>query len=95
MYCCVYCMTVCECVSLCECCLFRSATVKHISGILIYKSQQDAHVTQFILSDNCSTCFGRHYTHLQEHKTTITTASGNRYAIIELNLLIKSTYRLD
>ena len=29
--------------------------------ILVYKSQQDAHVTEFILSDNCSTCFGRHY----------------------------------
>ena len=28
---------------------------------LVYKSQQDAQVTEFILSDNCSTCFGRHY----------------------------------
>jgi hypothetical protein len=34
-------------------------------------------------------------THLQEHKTTVTTASGNRYTVIELNLLIKSTDRLD
>jgi hypothetical protein len=34
-------------------------------------------------------------THLQEHKTTVTTASGNRYTVIELNLLIRSTYRLD
>jgi hypothetical protein len=34
-------------------------------------------------------------THLQEHKTTLTTASGNRYTVIELNLLIKSTDRLD
>jgi hypothetical protein len=33
-------------------------------------------------------------THLQEHKTTVTTASGNRYTVTELNLLIKSTYRL-
>jgi hypothetical protein len=31
-----------------------------LRGILIYKSQQDAHVTEFILSANCSTCFGRH-----------------------------------
>ena len=31
------------------------------NSILVYKSQQDAHVTEFILSDNCSTCFGRHY----------------------------------
>ena len=29
--------------------------------ILIYKSQLDAQVTEFILSDNCSTCFGRHH----------------------------------
>jgi hypothetical protein len=29
--------------------------------ILIQKSQQDAHVTEFILSDDCSTCFGYHY----------------------------------
>jgi len=30
-------------------------------NILIYKSQQDAHAAKFILSDNCSTCFGRHH----------------------------------
>ena len=35
------------------------------------------------------------FTHLQEHKTTVTTASPNRYTVIELNLLIKSTDRLD
>jgi len=34
-------------------------------------------------------------THLQEHKTTVTTASGNHYTVIELNLLIKSTDRVD
>jgi len=36
-------------------------------------------------------------THLQEHKTTVTTASGNRYTVINRVkfLLIKSTYRLD
>jgi len=31
-----------------------------MSNILIQKSQQDAHITEFILSDNCSTCFGYH-----------------------------------
>jgi hypothetical protein len=31
------------------------------NNILVYKFQQDPHVTEFILSDNCSTCFGRHY----------------------------------
>jgi len=30
-------------------------------NILVYKSQQDAQVTDFILSDNCSTCFRGHY----------------------------------
>jgi len=36
-------------------------------------------------------------THLQEHKTTVTTASGNRYTVIDKVkfLLLKSTYRLD
>jgi len=33
----------------------------HRNNFLIYKSQQDAHVTEFILSDNCSTCFEHHY----------------------------------
>jgi hypothetical protein len=33
---------------------------KHIP-LLIQKSQQDTHVTEFILSDNCSTCFGYHH----------------------------------
>ena len=33
-------------------------------------------------------------THLQEHKTTVTTASGNRYAVIDRVklLLLKSTF---
>jgi hypothetical protein len=36
-------------------------------------------------------------THLQEHKTTVTTASGNRYTVIDRVkfLLLKSTYSLD
>jgi len=36
-------------------------------------------------------------THLQEHNTTVTTASGNRYTVIDIVkfLLLKSTYRLD
>jgi len=28
---------------------------------LVYKSQQDAQFTEFILSENFSTCFGFHY----------------------------------
>jgi len=36
-------------------------------------------------------------THLQEHKTTVITASGNRYTVIDKVkfLLLKSTDRLD
>jgi hypothetical protein len=36
-------------------------------------------------------------THLQEHKTAVTTASGDRYTVIDRVkfLLLKSTYRLD
>jgi len=33
----------------------------HRNNILIQKSQQDAHITEFILSDDCSTCFRYHY----------------------------------
>jgi hypothetical protein len=33
----------------------------HRNNILMYKSQQDAHDTEFILSDDCSTCFRYHY----------------------------------
>jgi hypothetical protein len=32
-------------------------------------------------------------THLQEHKTTVTTASGNRYTVIELKPLISAGHR--
>jgi hypothetical protein len=36
-------------------------------------------------------------THLQEHKTTVTTASGNRYTVIDRVkfLLLKSTDRMN
>jgi hypothetical protein len=44
--------------------------------------QQDAHFTEFILSDNCSKYFWRHHHPSQEHKTTVTTASGNRYTVM-------------
>ena len=52
------------------------------NNILQYKSQQDAHVTEFILSDNCSTCFGRYYHPYSKAQTTVTTASGNRYTVL-------------
>jgi hypothetical protein len=54
----------------------------HRNNILIYKSQQDAHVTEFILSVTCSTCFRRYYDPSSGAQTTVTTASGNRYTIL-------------
>jgi hypothetical protein len=35
--------------------------LQNFTFILVHKSQQEAQVTEFILSDNYSTCFGRHY----------------------------------
>jgi hypothetical protein len=54
----------------------------HHNNILLNKSQQDAHVTEFILSDICSTCFGRHYHPSSGAQTTVTTSSGNRYTVL-------------
>jgi hypothetical protein len=54
----------------------------HRNNILLYKSQQDAHVSEFILSDNCSTCFGRQYHPSSGAQITVTTASGNRYTVL-------------
>jgi hypothetical protein len=54
----------------------------HRNNILLHKFQQDTHVTEFILSDNCSTCFGRYYHPPSGAQTTVTTASGNLYTIL-------------
>jgi hypothetical protein len=54
----------------------------HHNNILLYKSQQDAYFTEFILSDNCSTWFRRYYHPSSGAQTTVTTASGNRYTVL-------------
>jgi hypothetical protein len=55
----------------------------HRNKILVYKSQQDAYVTEFILSDNCSTCFGPSLSpNFRSTKQLLTTASGNRYTVL-------------
>jgi len=41
--------------------LFSVATVEDLELFHGSNRQQDAHVTEFILSDDCSTCFGYHY----------------------------------
>ena len=52
-------------------------------NILLYKSQQHTHVTEFILSENCSKFFGRYYHPSSGAQTTVTTASGgNRYTVL-------------
>ena len=38
-----------------HCQVFNVHGSVHRNNILVYKPQQDAHVTEFILSDNCST----------------------------------------
>jgi hypothetical protein len=40
------------------------------------------HMLQFILSDNCSTCFGHYYYRSSGVQTTVTTASGNHYTVL-------------
>jgi hypothetical protein len=62
----------------------------HRNNILVYKSQQDAQDTELILSDNCPTI-----THLQEHKTTATTASGKRYTVLLSAAIVKELELCD
>jgi hypothetical protein len=59
------------------------------NNILLYKSQQDAHVTEFILSDKCSTYFGRYYHPSSGAQTTVSTASGNRYTVLLSAAIVK------
>jgi hypothetical protein len=40
------------------------------------KSQQDAQFTEFILSENCPTCFAWYHHPSSEAQTTVSTASG-------------------
>jgi hypothetical protein len=60
----------------------RCASGKIYLYILLYKSQQDAHVTEFILSDTCFTCFGRYCHPSSGAQTTVTIASGNLYTVL-------------
>ena len=54
----------------------------HRNNILVHKSQQDAHVTELFNLTTALHVSGVTITHLQEHKTTVTTASGNRYTLL-------------
>jgi len=45
--------------------------------------QQDAHVKSLFYLSTALHVSGITSTHLQEHKTTVTTASGNRYTVMD------------
>ena len=53
----------------------------HRKNILIY-IQQDANVTQFILSGNCFTCFGWYHHPSSGAQTTVSTVSGIYHTVI-------------
>jgi hypothetical protein len=61
----------------------------HRNNILLHKSQQDAQVTEFILSETVLHVSGVTIAHLQEHKTPVTTASGNRYTVLLSAAIVK------
>jgi hypothetical protein len=54
----------------------------HRKNILVYKSQQDEHVRVYFCLKTALHVSDFTITHLQEHKTTVTTASGNRYTLL-------------
>jgi hypothetical protein len=64
----------------------------HRNNIIIYKSQQDTHVTEFIYLTTALHVSGVTIIHLQEHKTTVTTATGNRYTVLLSVLLAYATH---
>jgi hypothetical protein len=70
--------------------LFNVHGSVHPNNIVVYISQQDAHVTELILSDNCSACFGRHQ---HPSVTTVTTASGSRYTVLLTAAIVEELER--
>jgi hypothetical protein len=54
----------------------------HHNNIIVYESQLDAQVTEFIYLIPVLHVSEVTITQLQEHKTTVTTASGNRYTAL-------------
>jgi hypothetical protein len=51
--------------------------------MLLQKSQQDAKLYSLFFLKTAVHVSGIIITHLQEHKTTATTASGNRWAVVD------------
>ena len=69
----------------------------HRNNILVYNSNKIHKSQSLFYLTTAVHVSGVTITHLQEHKTTVTTASGNRYTVIDRVklLLLNSTYRLD
>jgi hypothetical protein len=68
----------------------------HRNNILVYNSNKMRKSQSLFYLTTALQFSGVNITYLQERKTTVTTASGNRYTVIDmLNLLIKSSDRLD
>jgi hypothetical protein len=54
----------------------------HRNNILPYKFLQDVHLQSLFYLTTALHISGVTITHLPEHKTTVTTASGNRYTVL-------------
>jgi len=54
-----------------------------VNNILVYNSNKMHKSQSLFLSDTALHVSGVIITYRQEHKTTVTTASGNRYTVID------------
>jgi hypothetical protein len=71
----------------------HNTSTEHLLHILLYKSQQDAHVTEFILFDNCFTCLECHHHPSSGAHTTVTTAFGTYDTVTDRVKFTDKEYR--
>jgi hypothetical protein len=64
-----------------------------MNTIFYYINPNKMHMLEFILSENCSTCFGLYYHPSSGAQTTVTTAAGNRYTVL-LSTAIVEVFQL-
>ena len=75
---------------------FRYCSVKYqqsIINFLVYNSNKMHKSQSLFYLTTALHVSGVTITHLQEHKTTVTTASGNRYTVIDRNKFTDKEYR--
>jgi hypothetical protein len=65
----------------------------HHNNILVYKCQQDPTLHSLLYLETAPYVSGITITHLQEHKTTVTTESGNHYNVIDRVKFTEKEYR--